>query len=115
MTQDFSLFEINIVKNTVNERWGEIEIELADVEVSRTSNRESTPYPALVWEASKCTFVVIKVDDLAYKCIFYYLGTQRFDTGVNEYDDLHSCVMSIMKTQANFLLTKNNDINVVST
>jgi hypothetical protein len=115
MELDFSLFETNIVKDTVCERWNNVDIQLADVEVSRTSTSQSTPYPALVWEASKCTFVVIKVDEAAYKCIFYYLGTQRFDTGVNEYEDLKECVVSIMKVQANFLLTKSIDINVTNT
>ncbi len=115
MPIDFSLLEINLAKNLVNDRWRDVKIELADVEVSRSSKSESLPYPALVWEASKCTFVVIKVDESAYKCIFYYLGTQRFDTGVNEYEDLHDCVLSIMKLQANFLLTKNNDISVSNT
>lgn len=114
MTLDFSLFEKNIVKNLINERWSGVDVELADVEVSRTSSGKSLPYPALVWEASKCTFVVIKVDESAYKCIFYYLGTQRFDTGVNEYDDLNDCILSIMKVQANFLLTKNHDISVTN-
>ena len=115
MAIDFSLFEINIAKDIINQRWRGVDIDLADVEVSRNSSSESLPYPAIVWEASKCTFVVIKVDESAYKCIYYYLGTQRFDTGVNEYDDLHDCVLSIMKVQANFLLTKNNDISVANT
>ena len=64
MTLDFSLFEKNIAKNLINERWSGVDIKLADVEVSRTSSSKSLPYPALVWETSKCTFVVIKVDEL---------------------------------------------------
>ena len=39
--------------------------------------------------------------------MFYFLRKDRFDTGVDEFNDLDECVDSLMKCQADFSLSKS--------
>ena len=107
MVNDFSTTELNIIKKAIAGRWKDINIHLADIDVAIASNdKKSTLCPAVVWETADCTFVIIKTAEFSYKNLFYYLGSQRFDTGIAQYNDLNECVLSLMKAQANFLLSK---------
>ncbi len=114
MVEDFNEHEINIAKKLIDNRWknGNVNIHLADIEYTKENEESPKPYPALVWEYKVTTFVILKIANLTYKSFFYYKNNKRFDTGVLEYNDLHECVMTIMKAQADFLLSmtaKKND------
>jgi hypothetical protein len=113
MPKDFSPTELKIINEAIGERWKEVEIHLADIEITRTALDEKTTLcPAAVWETADCTFVVIKADEFVYKSVFYYLGSKQIDTGVSEYNDLRDCVLTLMKVQANFMLSSSSSINI---
>jgi len=42
-----------------------------------------------------------------YKSFFYFGKDKRFDTGIDQYNDLNECVDHLMKAQADFVLSKN--------
>lgn len=112
MPKDFSKEEINIINKAIATRWQEMDIHLADIEIARSAKDEKTiPCPAVVWETADCTFVVAKVDELAYKSVFYYMSTKQIDTGVNEFNDLQDCVITLMKVQSNFILSSASPLN----
>lgn len=106
MAIDFSPTEMDIIKAATSQRWAEVDLHLADIEITRTALDEKTMLcPAVVWETADCTFVIVKVEAFVYKSVFYYLGTKQIDTGVNEYNDLKDCVLTLMKVQSNFMLS----------
>ena len=118
MPIDFAESEITTIQNAVDTRWkkDKKKVHLADIEITRTAKDEKTTLcPAAVWETADCTFVVIKVDEFVYKSVFYYLGTKQIDTGISEYNDLSDCVLTLMKVQANFMLSNSSSINVENT
>ena len=116
MSSDFNATELNIIKDATSKRWKDVDIHLADIEITRTAKDEKTTLcPAAVWETADCTFVVSKVDEFVYKSVFYYLGTKQIDTGISEYNDLSDCVLTLMKVQANFMLSNSSSINVENT
>lgn len=113
MPNDFSPTELKTIEKATSERWKDVELHLADIEITRSASDENTTLcPAVVWETTDCTFVIIKVDEFVYKSVFYYLGTKQIDTGVSEYNDLKDCVLTLMKVQANFMLSSSSSINV---
>lgn len=116
MPTDFSATELKIIKEATSERWKDVELHLADIEITRTAKDEKTTLcPAAVWETADCTFVIIKADEFVYKSVFYYLGSKQIDTGVSEYNDLRDCALTLMKVQANFMLSSSSSINVQNT
>ena len=103
MSIDFTQSEIDTIKKHVDNRWREQNhgVHLGDIEVDGVAK------PAVIWEDSYYTFIVIKMATLTYKNLFYFMRDKRFDTGVDEYNDLDACVDSIMKAQADFALSKS--------
>ena len=106
---EFTQSEIDTVKKHLDARWkGEnMEIHLADIEYTKKKEQASAEYPALVWETSQATFVVLKLASFSYKGFFYVGENERFDAGEEEYSDLNVCTESILKAQANLALSKN--------
>lgn len=102
-TIDFTQSEIDSIKKHVDSRWKAKDhgIHMADIEVSGEEK------PAAVWEDTYYTFVIIKMTAFTYKNMFYFMRDKRFDTGVDQYNDLDECVDSLMKAQADFSLSKN--------
>ncbi len=114
MSTNFTQSEIEAVKKALYNRWQnkDVEIHLADLEIVKENKQETKSYPALIWEESNSTFIIIKVGVFTYKSFFYYAQEeQRYDTGVNKYNDLYECANKLLKAQANFVLarTKKND------
>ena len=109
MSSDFTESELTTIQNNLNNRWRDekVEVQLADIEMTKEDEKEVKLYPAAVWEVSNFTFIVLKIGEFVYKSFFYYLKDKRFDTGVDEYKDLHECVDQLLKTQADFALLKN--------
>lgn len=115
MISDFSLTQTNVIKEALGERWDEeIELCIADVEVRiYPDDRELTLCPALVWEKEECNFAVIKINETEYKNVFYYRGSRQFGTGIDKYDDLYTCVKTLLQVQTDFLAQElNNTQNV---
>ena len=99
---EFTEEEINVVKQTLKERYGEdIDIQLADVELRLDEgDRELVSRPAIYWEAMDCHFVISKVDNDHFYSQFYYAGSQQFGTGTKKYDDIFNCVVTLLQVQA---------------
>ncbi|MCW8825198.1 MAG: hypothetical protein OQK78_02125 [Gammaproteobacteria bacterium] len=108
MTQtipDFNKNELWIINTTLEERYGEkIELEFADSEMRlNPHSTEMTPCPTIFWANGDASFVIVKVDESRYRTQFFYRVHQQFGTGVEIYDDLTDCVVSILQVQADYM------------
>ena len=99
---DFTDSELWIIKTTLEERYGEaIEPMLADVELRLDpGTTELTACPAAYWERGGCHFVVPKIGDNRYRCQFYYRNYQMYGPGVEVFDDLSECMVTLLQVQA---------------
>jgi len=102
--EDFTKSELWIIRTTLEERYGEaIEPTLADTELRLNPYAtELTPCPAAYWEHEGCHFIICKTGDSNYRCQFYYRVHQMYGTGVEEYDDLSECIVSLLQVQADY-------------
>jgi len=109
-TLDYSDEEVNVVKQTLKERYGEdVEVLLADAELRLDPGAQTlTTCPSLYWEAQQCHFVISKIGKQQYHAQFYYKGSQQFGTGIQTYDDLFNCVVTLLQVQADHELTKQD-------
>ena len=107
MIPDFTDTERWTVQSAVDERWGrgETELHLADVEILLMPEDTSpTSCPAIFWIKGECNFVVIKTDERCYRCQFFYKSDleQQLGTGIKEFDDIATCVVTLLQTQADY-------------
>lgn len=102
ISPDFTDEEIQIVRDTVAERYGQTkQIELADVEVRLSKgDRELNERPALYWEDKDCHFVIVKLGPFQYHNQFFYRGHEQFGTGKDNYEDIHPCTVTLLQVQA---------------
>ena len=109
--EDFTDSELWIIRTTLEERYGEtIEPELADIELRLNPYAtELTPCPAAAWSHQGCHFITCKTGDSRYRCQFYYRVHQMYGTGVEEYDDLSECVVTLLQVQADYTASRDND------
>ena len=110
--EDFTDDEIKIVKATLLERYGkQVPVEQADTELRLDPTvPRLTTCPALYWEDSEngVHFVVCKLGKMRYHSQFFYRGNEQFGTGVQSYDDLHQCVVTTLRVQADHKLSQDN-------
>ena len=108
---DFSESELWVINATLEERYGAPrEIQLAETELRLDKgSTELVPCPTAYWEADNCHFVVCKTGDKSYRCQFFYRIHQMYGTGVDEYDDLAECVVSLLQVQADHHLKEQQD------
>jgi len=101
---DFTETELWTLQSTLEERWGkdaEIELKLAETDVRLSpSDRESTECPAVIWSHNGCNFIIMKSGLQNYRCQFFYKGYQQYGTGVQEYDDMGDCIISLLQVQS---------------
>jgi hypothetical protein len=101
---DFSDTELQTIQSATEQRWskGEVELHLADVEMSLNSDdRSLTSCPAVFWQVSDCNFVVIKSAECRYRCQFFYNDSiEQLGTGIKEFDELAECVITLLRVQA---------------
>ncbi len=99
---DFSDSELWVIQTTLQERYGTVpDIQLAETEMRLDPGRtELTPCPTAYWEAGDCHFVVVKTGDRRYRCQFFYRIHQMYGTGIDQYDDLTECVVTLLQVQA---------------
>ena len=114
--EDFTESELWIIKATLEERYGEaIEPMLADTEQRLNPHAtELTPCPAAYWEHQGCHFILCKSGDSRYRCQFYYRVHQMYGTGVEEYDDLSECVVTLLQVQSDYA-SSQDDSNTATT
>lgn len=102
-----------IVQTTLRERYGrDLETQMADAEIRlHPSDRELSACPVIVWQDDEgCNFVIFKTGDRRYRCQFFYRIHQQMGTGVNEYDDLSECAVSLLQAQADFVAQERGDL-----
>jgi hypothetical protein len=100
------------VSTTLKERWTELSIELqvADVEIRmHPGDRELAECPALFWQVDEASFIVIKVAERVYRSQFYYRGFQQYGTGVQDFDDIAECVVTMLQVHADQEMSKRED------
>jgi hypothetical protein len=99
---DISASELWIIGSTLTERYGEgPEIQLAETEMRLDRGKtELVSCPTVYWEHGDCHFVVVKTGDRNYRCQFFYRLYQMYGTGVDEYDDLTECIVSLLQVLA---------------
>ncbi len=104
--EDFTDTEKRMIQSTVDERWAkdEIELHLADVEIKRNPDDTTlTLCPAIFWMKDDCNFVIIKTHAQRYRCQFFYKNDmEQLGTGIDEYDEIGKCVVTLLQTQADY-------------
>lgn len=86
----------------LQERYGAApEIHLAETEMRLDRGKtELVPCPTAYWETDDCHFVVVKTGDRQYRCQFFYRIHQMYGTGIDQFDDLTECVVTLLQVQA---------------
>ena len=109
--EDFTDSELWLIKTTLEERYCKpVDIQLDDIELRLNPYAtELTPCPAAYWEDEGCHFMVCKSGDSRYRCQFYYRVHQMYGTGVEEYDDLSECTVSLLQVQADYVANREED------
>lgn len=107
MIPDFTDTELWIIQSGVDERWGKgmVKLHLADVEM-KLDPEETTlsSCPAVFWANGECNFVVTKTGEQRYRCQFFYKNDleQQLGTGIKEYDDVATCIVTLLRAQADY-------------
>jgi len=98
---NFSDREIWAVETAVKERYCKaVEVMQADVELRLDPVMPVLELcPALVWQEGGATFVITKVGDNRFRAQFYYSVREQYGPGMEEFDDLPQCVITLLKIQ----------------
>ncbi len=101
-TPDFSQTEQQRVVALLHRRYGfSVALERADSELRLDpGNDEMALCPTLYWSARGAHFVVFRIADGRYRCQFYYSDADHYGTGRDEYDDLETCVQTLLQVQS---------------
>ena len=108
--EDFTKSELWIINTTLQERYSKsIDVQLADIELRvNPYATELTPCPAAGWDDDDgCHFIVCKSGDNRYRAQFYYRVHQMYGTGVEEYDDLSECMVTLLQVQADYVANQD--------
>lgn len=99
---EFTPAEREIVAMLVERRYGKpVEIVEADSELRLDPGSDAlTVCPTLYWSERGAHFVVFKVGDSRFRCQFFYTDADHYGTGRDEYDDLSSCVRTLLQVQS---------------
>ncbi len=111
---DFTDNETKLVHDTLRERYSKnVDTNLVDVELRiYPDDRELTDCPAHYWEYGDCHFILAKTGDEEYFSQFFYGGREQFGTGRERYDDLFTCITTLLQVQADHERDRNmNDDN----
>ncbi len=109
---DFNKNELWIINNTLEERYRRsVEPQFADTELRLNPNSTvMTDCPALFWQDGDANFVIIKVGEGMYRSQFFYRVHQQFGTGVEEYDDLTECIVTLLQVQADHEVNRQKEL-----
>ena len=104
----FTERERNLVRQTIKERYGsEVTFEDVDAELHLDLLKdELTTCPSLTWKERGANFVIFKTGDSRFRCQFYYIDTEQYGTGKDEYDNLGDCIVTLLQVQADHELER---------
>ena len=99
---DFSKEMQEYVSGLLEQRYGHpVDLQLADSELQLNPLREElTVCPTLYWSERGAQFVVYKVGENVFRCQFFYSPAEQFGTGHDSYDDIETCVVTLLQVQA---------------
>ena len=99
---DFTPQELRDVAEILQRRYGDhVAVELADSELLlEPAAGAMTECPTVYWRARGAQFVVFKVGAARYRCQFFYTDADHYGTGRDEYEDLTTCVLTLLRVQA---------------
>lgn len=106
---DLNESELWNLRTTLRERYGkDVDIQFADTEMRlNPHSTEMVACPAAFWEQDGCSFIVIKTADQRYRAQFFYRLYQMYGTGIEEFDDLSTCVVTLLQVQSDHERTDN--------
>jgi hypothetical protein len=99
---DFTEAEHKRVSGLLFERYGKlVPIQLADSELQLGLDpAQLTVCPSLYWSERGAHFIVCKVAIDRYRCQFFYSEAEQYGTGRDEYDNLDTCVLTLLQVQS---------------
>ena len=99
---DFSEAQQEYVAHLLEQRYGTpVDLQLADSELQiNPLDGELSVCPTLYWSERGAQFVVCKVGENSFRCQFFYSPAEQFGTGIDEYDDLEKCVVTLLQVQS---------------
>lgn len=99
---DFTEQELSVADAVLEERYGRpVTPELAQSELRLDRHAfELVSCPTLYWSERACHFVVFKTGPSRYRCQFFYRIREVYGTGIEEYDDLGDCMLTLLRVQS---------------
>ena len=99
---DFTEAEQNLVAAVVWQRYGKpVPIEPAESELRLGPGDDTMAVcPTRYWSERGAHFVVCKIGAGRFRCQFFYTDADHYGTGRDEYDDLRTCVLALLRVQA---------------
>ncbi len=99
---DFTDSECWAIRTSLSERFGrDIEVEQAETELRlNPHSTQLVPCPTVYWKVDDCNFLICKTGDSRYRNQFFYRVHQVFGTGIEEYDNITECVVTLLQVQA---------------
>lgn len=94
--------ERSLVSQAILERFGTVvplQVAEAELQLNLLKEDDLTMCPSLTWRENGANFVIFKTGDERFRCQFYYIETQQFGTGKDEYDNLGDCVITLLQVQ----------------
>ena len=99
---DFTEAEPKGVSTLLLERYGKlVPVQLADSELQLGTNpTDLSLCPTIYWNERGAHFVLCKVGESRYRCLFFYSDAEQYGTGREEYDNLDTCVLTLLQVQS---------------
>ena len=99
---DFTEAEQEVVRAELAKRYGKhVEMLLADSELQLDpASEELAICPTLYWTERGAHFVICKVGNGRFRSQFFYSDAEQYGTGKEEYQGLHTCVVTLLQVQA---------------
>ena len=99
---DFTEAEKEIVSAELYKRYGkQVDVALADSELQLDpASPELTLCPTLYWAERGAQFVICKTGNGRFRSQFFYSDADQYGTGKEEYQGLHTCVVTLLQVQA---------------
>lgn len=99
---DFTEAEQKMVSAELFQRYGKlVPMQLADSELQLDpASSYLTLCPTLYWTERGAQFVICKIDDGRFRSQFFYSDADQYGTGKDEYQGLHTCVVTLLQVQS---------------
>jgi len=100
---DFTEKELETIRSKLRQRRGheDVTLQLADAQILLSKDDcAPTSCPAVFWQVEDCSFVIQKTGEKRYRCQFFYADLHQYGTGIDEYDNIGDCALTLLQIQA---------------